>query len=236
MEDLLQVVRELKTKAKNRRDLGRYPAAIAILEEAVQALETELAGTTLAERRAQLAAELADCYGLLGGIHRRWGLSDSQKRASQLLESFNAYDKGYEMYEAHEEYKIAISYNRLNRLVSYLLFDPVSLDGPPAHLPNDQTLSVKAELEKAGDILRQQLLLERRGDIWALADLALVNLLLDRGTAASAYAEFIAASPPNYCYDSALSVLHSLAELELPMKAKLNEAVKLLEAKLQELR
>lgn len=154
----------------------------------------------------------------------------------RLQQSFNAYNEGYQEYEAHEEYKITNSYNLLNRLVSYLLCKSASSSDTPGKLPNGQTLSIKKELEKAGESIRQQLTLERRGDIWALADLALVDLLLDRETPVSAYANFLAASPPDYAYDSALAVLRPLASLPLSTADKLQDGVELLEGKLQQLR
>src|SRR5262245_49766966 len=124
MEDKLRIVRDLKTKAKNRRDLERYESAASFLETAIQILESALADSTMANRKSQLASELADCYGLLGGINRRWGLSltEPEKRQELLRESFNSYNKGYQEYEAHEEYRITNSYNLLNRLVSLLLY------------------------------------------------------------------------------------------------------------------
>ena len=238
MEDLLKTVRELKTKAKNRRDLERYASATSFLTKAIQELESALANTTITDWKSQIASELADCHGLLGGVYRRWGLSsvDQQQRQERLQASFRAYDEGYGKYEAHEEYKIANSYNRLNRLVSYLLFNPSSLDGTPVELPDGRKLPIRIELEMAEKSIRQQLILERRGDIWVLADLALVTLLLDRETPVEAYANFIDASPPDYAYDSALSVLQPLASLQLPVKSKLQVAVQLLEDKLQRIR
>jgi|CXWL01.1.fsa_nt_gi hypothetical protein len=237
MENLLERIRELKTKAKNRRDLERYEIAIKFLEEAIQILKSAFE-TASADWKPQFATELADCYGLLGGINRRWALSslDPHERLERLKASFNAYDTGYQEYEAHEEYKIANSYNMLNRLISYLLLNPTSLDNMPLEHPVGKTLLMKKELEKAGECIRQQLMLERRGDIWALADLALVNLLLGRETPVASYKDFLAASPPDYAYDSALAVLKPLASLHLTVAAHLKEAVQLLEAKLQQLR
>jgi hypothetical protein len=238
MENLLQTVRELKTKAKNRRDLERYENAATFVNKAIQILQPALNDTTSTDLKSQIALELVDCYGLLGGINRRWALSstDSQERLLRLQASFDAYDRGYREYEACEDYKITNSYNQLNRLVSYLLVNPSSLSDAPSNLSEGETLSLKKALEQAGESIRQQLTLGRRGDIWALADLALVNLLLDRENPAAAYANFIMASPPDYAYDSVLSVLRSLASLRLSISAKLVEAIQLLEAELQKIR
>jgi hypothetical protein len=236
MENLFEKLRELKTKAKNRRDLKRYESAATCANQAIQTLESALDSTDATEK-SKLADQLADSYGLLGGIYRRWGLSvDGQQKNELLQKSFNAYNTGYEKYEKCEEYKIANSYNRLNRLVSYLLINPASFSDGPVDLHDGQTLTVKERLESAGRNIDQQLKLERRGDIWAIADLALVKLLLESETPMAAYADFIAASPADYVYDSALSVLRPLSALELPVASKLKDAAELLEGKLQQIR
>jgi tetratricopeptide (TPR) repeat protein len=238
MENLMQTVRDLKTKAKNRRDLGRYDSAVSILDKAISLIREELSSTNLADWKSRLASELADCYGLLGGIHRRWGLEakTEQERASHLTESLQAYDRGYE-FESANEYKIVNSYNMVNRLVSRILLDPLSLSAakPPEGSQSDNGLNVRERLEEAEQTIRNQLKVERRGDIWALADLALVTLLLDHDDPISAYAEFNAKSPPDFAYESALSAIRPIAELRLPVADKLRDAVELLQAKVREL-
>ena len=75
MEDVLQTIRDLKTKAKNQRDLERYEVAAKILKKiAIPLVKEKLSSTSLADWKAQLASELADCFGILGGIYRRWAL------------------------------------------------------------------------------------------------------------------------------------------------------------------
>lgn len=240
MEDLLQTIRDLKTKAKNRRDLGRYDGAEKILkDEAIPLIEEELSATDRAEWKAQLASELADCFGILGGSYRRWGLESEteQERISYLRKSVGAYQQGYEL-ENHPEYHIVNSYNLVNRLVSYILLEPDSLSEalPPEKAGGDFIVyDVKQELKKAEAVIREQLNDKRRGDIWALADLALVSLLLDYTDPVTAYADFNAKSPPDFAYESSLSTLRPMAELTLPVADKLREAVKLLEAKLGQL-
>jgi hypothetical protein len=237
MQDLFEKVRELKTKAKNRRDLERYNSAASFAKQTIQTLESAL-GSPEATEKSKLADQLADSYGLLGGIYRHWGLSPAhqQERKERLKDSFDAYNTGYEKYEEHEEYKIANSYNRLNRLVSYLLFNPTSFSVESVTLPDGRTMSMNEELKKAGVSIDQQIKLERRGDIWAIADLALVNLLLGRETPVAAYADFISASPADYVYDSVLSIFRELAKLDISIASKLQDAVKLLECELEQLR
>lgn len=234
MTDLLTTVRELKTKAKNRRDLGRYKKAIEFLDAAIRMLDDELKAASDSAWRCKLAAELADCWGLIGGIQRRWSTeaATDDERREHMLESIRAYDKGHG-FESAREFDISNSYNLLNRLLSRIFLDPGSLGNgkPGVELPDDvEDLKVPRELELAGETVREQLKVRRRGDIWAMADLALINLLLNKGDAHSEYAEFNSASPAGWAYDSVLSTLRPLSELDLAPREKLQEAVKLLEA------
>jgi len=238
MDNLLQTIRELKTKAKNRRDLKRYESAATILDRAIALTEGDLTATDSPDWKAQLASELSDCFGLLGGVYRRWGLESEipEERILHLRQSVEAYTRGCNL-EVVEEYHIVNSYNMVNRLVSYILMKPDSLADSPAQANpalNDP-LNVREELEKAEEAIRYQLREKRRGDIWALADFALVRLLLEKDDPSPAYAEFNAQSPPDYAYESALSTLRPMAELNFPAASRCHEAAQLLESKLSQL-
>jgi len=240
MEDLLQYIRDLKTKAKNRRDLGRYESAVKILKEnAVPLIQNELSSSDLVDWRAQLASELSDCFGILGGLYRRWALESEveEDRTLHLRDSVDAYEQGYQL-ETHPEYNIVNSYNMLNRLVSYILLKAESVleASPSEKVAGYIEYDLRQELKKTEAAIREQLKEKRRGDIWALADLALVSVLLDEENPATAYAEFNAKSPPDFAYESSLSTLLPLAKLKLPVADKLREAVKLLEAQRARLR
>ncbi|HEX8650037.1 MAG TPA: tetratricopeptide repeat-containing protein [Pyrinomonadaceae bacterium] len=239
MEDLLQTIRNLKTRAKNRRDLGRYERAVRILEEeAIPLIQKELSSTSLADWRAQLASELSDCFGILGGLYRRWALETEteQERKLHLRKSVDAYEKGYEI-EKNPKHNIINSYNMLNRILSYIFLEPDSLwDATPSEKASyGKAYDVRQELQKIEAVIREQLKEKRRGDIWALADLALVRLLLGNDDPVVAYADFNAKSPPDFAYESALSTLRPLAKLRLPVADKLSRAVELLEEKLGQL-
>ena len=239
MEDLLQEIRNLKTRAKNRRDLERYDKAAEILENAIRLIQEELSITTSVDWKSQLASELCDCYGLLGGIHRRMALESKteEDRKLYLKKSVAAYQKGYEI-EKNPEQNITNSYNMVNRLLSYIFLEPNSLSqaSSPEKSNEDISYNIREELEKAETDIQEQLKEKRRGDIWALADRALVSLLLDKDNPAAAYADFNLKSPPDFAYESALSTLRPMSELDLPVTDKLKEAVKLLEARLEQLR
>jgi len=254
MSDQLQTILDLKTKAKNRRDRGRYKIAVSILDEAIALSTQGLNSTkTAAARKSQFAKHLSDCFGMQGGIYRRWGLevadeqpaSAEQKRGEYLAKSIKAYGEGFS-YESNDAYGIIDSYNLVNRLVSRILYDPTWLTNelPQLHAlaAGEKPLNMKTELERAKKIIAKQLKLPRRGDPWALADQALVTMLLGQGDPASAYADLIAVSPPDYVYGSAIAALEPLAGLELTVTLNseivnvtdnLKKALRLLNARLE---
>jgi hypothetical protein len=246
----IQRIRELKTEAKNRRDRGlrRYPRAVELLHDAIQLGKADLdaiepgkadpAGSSATEVQAQLAVELADCHGLLGGVERRWALEGpAEDRAAHLLASISAYDDGCKL-EADERHGIVNSYNRVNRLLVRLLLQPELLGsrGTVDLGGGTDPLDVREELAATATAIADQLAGPRRGDHWAMADLALIQVLLDQADAVTAYARFNAASPPDYVYTSVLAGLRPLADLPLSSAPTLRNAVRSLETKLQSLR
>jgi hypothetical protein len=157
-------IRDLKTKAKNRRDLARYSSAVRLTESAI-ALSRDASEATKAQTyRSQLASELVDIYGLLGGIQRRWGLdsAEARERSEHFQASVDAYDLGY-VFESDPTYGLANSYNLLSRLVGRVLLDP-SLLSVAVEAPSNGAasgLNVRAELERAEKIIERQLVTER---------------------------------------------------------------------------
>lgn len=202
----------LKTQAKNRRDLRRYGKAVEILERAIELAKNNINNEEL---RSQMAQELADSYGLLGGVERRWALeSDGEERKGHLEKSIRAYDTAYK-YESGD-YGVVNSYGMLNRLVSRLLLKPESLfmEGMSEFGKDVEPLSMREKLEEARRNIEAQLSRPRRDDYWAAADLALVNVLLEEQDPISAYAAFIQKSPPNYAFKSVLDVVRPFAQLQ----------------------
>jgi hypothetical protein len=233
-------IRGLKTEAKNRRDRGLrdYARAVALLEEAIRIGAEGLDHTNVSEVQSQLANELADCHGLVGGIQRRWAEDGpAEERNEHLRASIRAYDTGYK-FESDPRYGIVNSYNLLNRLISRLLLRPdlLSIRQPVDLGPDIETLDVRQELERAAETIREQLAGARRGDYWALADLALVQLLLGKADPVNAYAEFNSLSPPDFAYTSALAALRPLGELPLTASPVIKRAVSVLESRLESLR
>jgi len=238
MTSQLERIRELKTSAKNQRDRGTkgYPRALAALGEAIT-LAREVVQATVPEQAAQGAAELSDCHGLMGGIERRWADElDGDERIAHLKLAVKAYDAGYE-FESDPRYGIFNSYNLVNRLIVRLLLAPEALQSEePLALEGVAALHLATEFDRAADIIREQVAGPRRGDYWAWADLAMIEVLTLRSAPEAAYAQFLTLGPPDFAYVSALAGLRPLAALDIPSAAALNSAVGLLEVRLSQLR
>jgi hypothetical protein len=225
MPDLLHTIGELKTQAKNRRDLKRYDRAVALLAQAINLAEREFQTTSIPEWRAALASELADCWGILGGVERRHALDysvDAVERTEYLQKSANAYDKGHR-YEADPSLGATTStYNQLNRLLVRLLINPnrLTANWDLADQEPGGMLNVRAELEAVA----RQLEVQGAENVWAAADLALLNVLLGRQDAATAYTAFEKKEPPDFACQSALDGLTPLAALNLPTAVELKSA------------
>jgi hypothetical protein len=220
MSDVAQRIVELKTQAKNRRDLKRWDRAAALLMQAIGLAEEEYHSTKAQEWRAKMASELADCWGILGGLERRWALdpaSDTAQRLEHLQRSIEAHDKGYE-YEKESLSSGTSTYNNLNRLLVRLLRDPELLATEMGAAGG--TMNVREELEKVAEQISQHPI----DNVWTAADMALLNVLLGRQDAASAYAAFERMAPPDFARQSVLDLLVPLAKLDLPSAAALRDA------------
>jgi hypothetical protein len=220
MSEVQERIGQLKTKAKNRRDLGRYSQAVQFINEAIALARGERDTARVADWRATMASELADCLGILGGIERRWALDpDSEAgRVEHLHKSIDAYEDGY-VVESDPALEPS-TYNRLNRLLSRLLLDPQLLSDTESAPDSAGTFSLRRELE---DIARQ-IESDATKSVWPAADLALVNILLGRKDAATAYTTFERLRPPDYACQSALDMVSALAKMDLSTAPELKKA------------
>jgi hypothetical protein len=239
MQTRIEQVRNLKTSAKNQRDRGGkgYARALTMLDEAVAIANAELSANPPADARLAYARELSDCHGLMGGVHRRCAdEAAGEKRIEQLKASIRAYDKGHR-YES-PEYGIVDSYNLVNRLLVRVLVAPeaLTMDADLVLDPDIDPVNLPRDIERAAATVREQLTGPRRGNYWAMADLALLEVLLGRRTASAAYTDFLGASPPDFALTSAIAALKPLAERKIAVAPALGDAVKVLEDRLKLLR
>jgi hypothetical protein len=213
-DDLDQVL-ALKASAKDSRDDEHWEAAIGDLQEAIGLLARHVAGTSPSVP-SWLASELADTYGLLGGIEKRWGLQQAgAERRRHLEASVAAYDEGFR-YERDLEPKEANTYNRVNRLVGRVLTNPRIVAGDAGF---------SEELRTAEEVITAQLGYAREKDPWAYCDLGTVRLLRGKPDALAAFRELDRLHPPSFVYDSALATLEPLREVISGLRPDLLQAI-----------
>lgn len=227
----VQAILDLKTEAKNLRDLGLdgYEEALASLASAIEKAQAGLAAATVHDSRRQMAKQLADCHGIAGGVQRRWAIEGhAADRTAHLAAACAAYDAGYR-YEWDEAYNIRDSYNLVNRLTGRLLLRPdLRLRDEVVDLGHGlEPLNLPRALADAAARIEQHL--ANKGNFWAEADLGLLRLLRGDADAALAYAAFTALSPPGYAYGSTLDGLRPLAATLGAALPALHAAVDLLE-------
>jgi hypothetical protein len=219
LEEALDEVLALKASGKSARVDEDWEGALGDLGEAVDLLRSRTASTS--RSRSRLAAELADTYGVIGGIHKRWGLPlKGEKRGIHLRESVAAYDEGFR-YERDLPPNEANTYNRINRLVGRVLLDPAVLNGGADGAP----VNVSSELHQAEEILTEQLETVRQRDPWAYCDLGTIKLLLGAADAMSTLHDLDRLRPPAFVYESWLTTLEPLAEVASTVRPVLLQAV-----------
>ena len=222
MSEVLEKAKALREQAKSRTasaDRKRlrsgkadYSEPIGILGEAIKLLLADLeksgarGGDAAAAEAApgELAGLLADCYGMLGGIHRRAGDYDA---------SISAYDEG-KKYEREPAYDVQNSYNITNSIAVRILKDPRNLSAQ------------KAQIDEAIEFIWNQVNGKRNKQWWAWADLGELRLLAGRADDASqAYREFKEGGPRARDYESTISVLDELARSVAAVDAGVAEAI-----------
>jgi tetratricopeptide (TPR) repeat protein len=204
-QNVLLTIKDLKKKAKLLRDIADYGRALVTMQQGIDLLEGAKESSLTSTETEQLHSELADCWGMKGGIHRR---------AGELEQALAAYLRGCE-FEKDD------SYNLVNSIVVELLIHPDRLG---ALLPRIETARTEVE---------RQIRSHRSGQWWAWADLGLLGLLLDDlADAEQAYRQFTRTGARPSDYDSAISVLEQLAEKfaggSEPARARLDRGIALL--------
>jgi tetratricopeptide (TPR) repeat protein len=200
IEDVLAEVKTLKNDAKLLRDIGEVDPAIAVIDKAIAIVQTAGNAATTPPQSDSLKVELADCWGIKGGILRRSG---------RLPEALDAYKTGL-------EFEFGDSYNLTNSLVLELLINPARLR------------ELKTEIEEARAEVERQIQ-HRSRQWWAWADLGLLAVLAGQeDRALNAYSQFSATGARASDFDTTISVLEELsAKLSgsnRPMAARLERA------------
>jgi hypothetical protein len=220
MNGTISLVAKLKEEAKAARDFDDFPAAIAALSRAIEILTRELGGVvTLPEsereaRRLEIERELADFYGMKGGLHRREAMGSSGSERDVHLE------KAQQMYEHGVHFERGDSYNLTNTIVIPLIRNP------------ERLAELQPKAAKARNIVERQIQGGRATQWWAWADLALLNLLAgDLSRALDAYAQFGRAGAQVRDCQSTINVLQDLQAVwpTGEMRQRLADAIKFLD-------
>jgi|HubBroStandDraft_3_1064219.scaffolds.fasta_scaffold267943_2 hypothetical protein len=218
MDEGLDEVLALKASAKSARDDQDWDGATSDLREAIRILRAR-EREALSPLPAPLGSQLADTFGLMGGIERKWGLLLSgQEREQHLKTSLEAYDEGF-AYEEGLRAGEANTYNRVNRLVGRVLLDPDVLKENGRAVPE-----IFGELGEAEEILTKQIGSVRQKDPWAYCDLGTVRLLLGTPDALRTFQELDRLHPPAFVYDSTLATLQPLYKVAADVRPDLGRA------------
>lgn len=189
---------------------GAIKEALRYLQE-LGAPDPEV-GAEGSESETEVAKQLADCWGVLGGVWRAQG---------ELASAREAYDKGYR-YESSRRFNILATYNRVNRLIVRILQNPELLADPPpliTDMEEHERKTMPELLGEAAEEIKRQMHAGRQDKAWAAADLAMVRLLggLRGVDIALNDLEESSVNDP-FPKHSMLKVLRELAARQLPMK------------------
>jgi tetratricopeptide (TPR) repeat protein len=184
IDNLLNEVKGLKNDAKLLRDIGDTDGAVDVLSRAIANVEAASTGTLSSDESSRLKAQLADLWGMKGGVYRR---------AGKLSDALQSYETGL-------GYESGDSYNLTNSLILQVLIDPTRLE------------QLKPKVEAARDEVERQIRTHRSGQWWAWADLGLLEVLSGREEQAfAAYKNFGMTGARASDYDSTIAVLQELA-------------------------
>ncbi|HYW14003.1 MAG TPA: hypothetical protein VE871_18710 [Longimicrobium sp.] len=199
-----------KDRARTAREDGDLERAAPLIEDACRLLEVlwgeygdtiDAAGSAAGADERDLVEALAEVHGIRGGLYRSMG---------RYADAAAAYDRGFE-FEIHPARSKESLYNRVQRLLNRVLWDPGAIRSAGWHVGG---LDLWAELADAEKALRATSLSR---DPWAAAD-RLVVVFLQKGfgdDVEKAWSELRALEPKAFVWKSTLRTLQDLRrELE----------------------
>ena len=211
---------------------AEFKQAKAAIDEAFELLKRYPAPEIDSTRPAgqgerAVAQQLADFHGILGGLYRSRG----DKSENDLEAAIEEYDKG-SRYEMSERFHILNSYNLVNRLVLRILTDPTLLISKK---PVERGKNMDHLLDEAAGKIEEQLGNGRDDVQWALADLAMLELLQEKGDVKSTLDElYETAKTDPYPLQSMLGVIRDLLRHDVPLQKRIIEVGEHLRSKLPE--
>ena len=218
MKDILfRDVDELKGNAKSLRDRKQYDRAIQKLDEAIELLNSREAHDNNDKRLSQLA----DCYGMKGGVYRRSGDLDS----------------AIKMYYAGLQFEEQLGNDSYN-LSNWIALSIAHGTEPLANLTGRIAEGVDLVSEQVRDRPTTKVRPDRSKQWWAWADLAMFNLLLGRiEPAMAAYRKYRDVGARAADYQTTIDVLELLRKrlVNTPLDAAFGGAIGMLREEQQKL-
>jgi len=188
--DKLERIRELKRRATAFRNRKKYKESLQLLDTAIADLKDLQKAEDIDEHEAQaVRAELADTYGMKGGVYRRIP----------------------ELNRALAEYRCGMQIEDLDKQSTYNASNVITLSISQEHkAPSDPDLS--EHLHRVIDDLEQKTQAGRSDEWWAWSDLGQFYLLRnDVDKSRSVYRRAIQTGPTGEEYRRHLDILHELA-------------------------
>lgn len=216
MNGIFSTVNNLKEEAKFHRDFDDFDQAHQAIDKAIQALKPEYERVKdqtqpgIQAYKKDLIRQLADTYGIKGGLYRR------QEKLEQSEEMYRA---GLTFEQKLDEDSYCLS----NSIVIPILQDPRNLEKQSGHI------------NRALGTIQHQVTTTRADQWWAWADLGLFNLLTGHSDAAlRAYEQYELTGARRQDYDSTISVLAdlkaSLSKISDPLTRHFDRAIEYLQS------
>jgi hypothetical protein len=185
------------------------------------------------EGETAVAEQLADFWGIRGGLYRSRGSALPNGSGSGDLETaVQAYQEGAR-YELSERLGLLNSYNTVNRLVLRIIRQPDILTAEEA-VPGD-TKRMADLLEDAAKSVEAQLDKGRADVAWALADLAMIELLCDGSDLEPILEQFDEATVTDkYPLESMLNVIRDLLQAGIRPRERFIQTAEQIRDKLPE--
>jgi hypothetical protein len=185
------------------------------------------------EGETAVAEQLADFWGIRGGLYRSRGSALPDGSGSDDLETaIRAYDQGAR-YELSERFGLLNSYNTVNRLVLRIIRQPDILTAEEAVPGNRKRMADL--LEEAAKSIEAQLDKGRTDVAWALADLAMIELLCDGSDLEPILEQFDEATVTDkYPLESMLNVIRDLLRAGIRPRGRFVQTAEQIRAKLPE--
>jgi hypothetical protein len=184
------------------------------------------------EGETAVAEQLADFWGIRGGLYRSRGSSLLGSGSDDLETAIQAYDQGAR-FELSKRFGLLNSYNTVNRLVLRIIRQPEILTAEEA-VPGDAKRMVDL-LEDAAKLIEAQLDKGRTDVAWALADLAMVELLCVGSDLEPILEQFDEATATDkYPLESMLNVIRDLLQAGIRPRGRFVQTGEQIRGKLPE--